>query len=253
MCKISRFFEKPDIIIGSSAHPLAALAELKLAKKYKCQAIIEVRDLWPESFVAYGIMKKNNPILKLLYEGEKWIYKNADKIIFTMEGGRDYIIDKKWDTEHGGPIDINKVYHLNNGVDLDEFNYNKEHYILNDKDLNDKNTFKVIYTGSIRRVNNLNIILEAAKLIKEPDIKFLVWGEGDERVKLQQQCQEEKITNLVFKGYVDKKYIPFVLSCADVNLLHCELTPIMRFGMSLNKLFDYFAAKKPFYRYKNKL
>lgn len=241
----SRIYGKPNVILASSVHPLTLVAGIKIAKEFGIPCICEVRDLWPESLVAYKIVKENNPILKLLYVGERWIYKKADKLVFTVEGGKDYIIDKGWDKEHGGPIDINKVYHINNGVDLEEFNYNKEHYILDDKDLKDKTTFKVVYAGSIRRVNNLSIILETAKLIKNPKIKFLIWGDGDEMVFLQRRCQDEGISNLVFKGRVDKKFIPYILSHADANLLHFEATSIMRYGMSANKLFDYFAAKKP--------
>ncbi|AGL03953.1 glycosyltransferase family 4 protein [Desulfoscipio gibsoniae] len=243
--KVTKYFEKPDLLIASSVHPLTLVAGLKIAKKLDVKCICEIRDLWPESFVAYGIVKKSNPILKLLYAGEKWIYKKADKLIFTMEGGKDYIIEHGWDKEHGGPIDINKVYHVNNGVDLEQFNYNKEHYALDDKNLNDETTFKVIYTGSVRRVNNLNSILEAAKLIKNPKIKIFIWGDGDERLPLQQQCRDNGIDNVIFKGRVDKKYIPYILCHADVNLLHNDYTPITRYGMSQNKLFDYMAANKP--------
>ena len=71
----------------------------------------------------------------MLYILEKWIYKSADSIIFSMEGGKDYIIEKGWDAGHGGPVDLKKVYHINNGVDSELFDYNKNHYVIEDKDL----------------------------------------------------------------------------------------------------------------------
>lgn len=244
LLKSVKLFDKPDVILGSSAHPLAAVAAIKLAKKYGCQSIVEVRDLWPESFVAYGIISKKNPLLKLLYSGEKWIYRNADKLVFTMEGGKDYIIEQSWDADQGGPIDINKVYHINNGVDLEVFNYNKENYQFEDKDISDSEVIKIIYTGSIRKVNNLNILLDTAKIIKRNDVKFLVYGDGDERKNLEERCKTENINNVIFKGKIDKKYIPFILSKADINFMHGGHSPIMRYGMSANKLFDYIASKK---------
>lgn len=182
---------------------------------------------------------------KILYRGEKWIYKKADKLIFTMEGGKDYIIERGWDKESGGPVDLDKVHHINNGVDLEVFNYNKNTYVLQDEDLDNPDTFKVIYTGSIRKVNKLSLLIETAKLIKDSRIKFLIWGDGNERELLQSRCREEGVKNIIFKGYVNKKYIPNILSKADVNLLHGGYTSIMRYGMSANKLFDYIAAKKP--------
>ena len=237
---------KPDVILASSVHPLTLVAGIQLAKYFGVKCICEVRDLWPESIVAYSSrLKKSNPIIKLLYAGEKWIYKKADALVFTMEGGRDYIIEKGWDTAHGGPVDLNKVHHINNGVDLEVFDYNKEHYQIEDPDLEDPNTFKVVYAGSVRRVNNLGLLLDAAKLVTEPKIKFIIWGDGDERAALEKRIKEESITNVVFKGRVDKKYVPYIVSHADLNFAHNTPSPLFRHGISFNKLFDYFAAGKP--------
>jgi glycosyltransferase involved in cell wall biosynthesis len=248
LLKIVKSFDKPDIILGSSAHPLAAIAAIKLGRRYGCQSIIEIRDLWPESFAAYNIIKKNNPLLKLLYAGEKWIYKKADKLVFTMEGGKDYIIEKGWDKQHGGPIDLNKIYHINNGVDLEAFNYNKEYYKLDDDDLNDNTTFKVIYTGSIRLVNQVGIILDVAKYLQDDghnNIKFLIYGTGDQVDILKRRLKNESINNVYFKGRVDKKYIPYVTSKGDLNIVVGINRPLHRFGTSANKRFDYFASGKP--------
>ena len=245
LLRVTINIKKPDLIIGSSPHPLAAIAAIRLAKKYGCQSIVEIRDLWPESFVAYNIIKKNNPILKLLYAGEKWIYKKADKLIFTMEGGRDYIIEKGWDKGHGGPIDLSKVYHINNGVDLEEFDYNREHCIIEDKDLEDENTFKVIYTGSIRLVNKVGKIIDVAKILSDQNVKFLIWGDGDQLEHLRKRIRSENIRNVCFKGRVDKKYIPYITSKAQLNIISGDNLPLYRYGSSANKLFDYFASGRP--------
>ena len=240
--------DKPDVIYASSPHPLTLLAGLKIAKKLKIPCVCEIRDLWPESFVAYGLIKKNNPLTKVLYWGEKWIYKKADRLIFTMEGGKDYIIDRGWDKKRGGPIDLDKVYHINNGVDLEVFNYNKKHYIIEDDDLNDPNTFKVVYAGSIRRVNNVKKIVDVAAYLQAnftDKIKFLIYGTGDEKEYLQNYCSKNEINNVVFKGYVEKKYIPYILSKCNLNIMHFTQSNLKKYGGSLNKMFDYFASGRP--------
>ncbi len=234
--------EKPDVIIASSAHPLTCVAGIKIAKKLKVPCIVEIRDLWPESIVEYSSkLTKKNPVIKLLYKLEKWIYKKADKIIFTMEGGKDYIIDQGWDKE----INLDKVYHINNGVDLEKFDYNKEHYQVKDDDLDDEQSIKVVYTGSIRRVNNIGLILDAAKEIENPKVKFLIWGDGNEVDSLKERIFDEDITNVIFKGRVEKKYVPYILSKADINLCHNTESKLFRYGISFNKLFDYYSSGKP--------
>lgn len=233
---------KPDVIMASSVHPLTLLAGIKLAKYFRVKCICEIRDLWPESIVTYmDGYKKNNPVIKMLYQGEKYIYKKADSLIFTMEGGYDYIRERGWDSS----IPKSKVFYINNGVDLEQFNSNCENYVIEDSDLDNDNLFKVVYAGSIRKVNNLGKLLDVAKLIQDKSIKFLIWGDGDELSMLKDRVSHERIDNVVFKGRVDKKYIAHITSKANLNLAHNEEVPLFRFGISFNKIFDYFAAGKP--------
>ena len=68
------------------------------------------------------------------------------------------------------------------------------------------------------------------------------YGDGDEREALQQRVAEENISNVVFKGRVEKKYVRYITSCADLNIAHNTPSSLFRFGISFNKLFDYLAA-----------
>lgn len=234
-------YGKPDVILASSVHPLTLVAGNKVAKMFGIPCICEVRDLWPESLVAYGILNRESFITKLLYHGEKWIYKNADYIIMTWEGGKEYIKDRKWDKE----INLDKVEHISNGVVIDTFDNNSENYILKDSDLNDKNYKNIVYAGSIRKVNNIGLLLDAAKIIKNKginNIRFLIYGSGDETEMLKNRCEIEHIDNVIFKGKVEKKFIPYILKNSYINILHNSSTILDKYGQSQNKLFEYLAA-----------
>ena len=147
---------------------------------------MEVRDLWPESIVEYNKISRKNPIIQILYQLEKWIYKKADQLIFTMEGGKEYIRDKGWDKV----VDLKKVNHVNNGVDLEEFEENYKKYQINDSDLMNDSTFKVVYVGSIRQVNNLGTLVDAAKYLKDDkSIQILIYGDGTEKKKLEKNVR----------------------------------------------------------------
>jgi glycosyltransferase involved in cell wall biosynthesis len=239
---------KPDVIIASSVHPLTLVAGIKIAKKFGIPCICEVRDLWPETLVAYNSLNQNSLVSKLLYLGEKWIYKNANKIIFTMEGGIDYIKDKKWDLDSGGPVDLKKVFHINNGVDLKVFEDNLEKHVINDNDLTCEKHFKVIYTGSISKANNVKKIVDVADFIaKKGDnkIKFLIFGEGLQKEELETYCRNANLNNIKFKGLVEKSKVPYILSKSNLNIFHFENNSLKRYGASLNKMFEYFASRKP--------
>lgn len=242
--KLPKYFKKPDVIYTSSPTPFTAFSAIILAKRLKVPVIVEVRDLWPESVVVYNGMSRKNPIIMVLYALEKWIYKNATKLIFTMEGGKDYIKEKKWDNK----IDLSKITNINNGIDLEQFLKDKKDFNYKDVDLDNEDIFKITYAGSIRKVNNLGDVLKIAKEVKNrglDKVRFLIFGDGNEREELIKKCEEEKIDNVIFKGKVSKEYIPSIVSKSDVNLVHVKGTDIMRFGCSLNKLFDYFASGKP--------
>ncbi len=234
--------KKPHTILASSPHPFICIAGIFIAKRYNVPCIVEIRDLWPESIVAYlHKFSKKNILVKLMYMGEKWIYKKADKLVFTVPGGAEYIKEKGWEKA----VSLDKVFHINNGVDVALFDANKKEYKIKDKDLENKNLFTFVYTGSIRRINSLDILLDIAKKVRNKNIKFLIWGTGDKLEGLQQRLIDEKITNVAFKGRVEKKYIPYILSKASVNLCHNEYTNLFRFGISFNKLFDYYASGRP--------
>lgn len=241
-------YEKPTMIIASSPHPLTCITGIIVAKRFKIPCVVEIRDLWPESIVAYGSLNRNSLLARALYSGEKWIYKKADGLIFTMEGGKDYIVDRKWNKENGGPIDLKRVFNINNGVDIETFDFNCKQYEFGDSDLSDSNSFKVVYAGSIRKINNIKLIVDAAQYVQNKsiqNIKFIIYGDGTERIELEEYCKANKIDNIVFKGKVDKKYIPYILTRADLNILNYTYNDIWKYGGSQNKIFEYMASGKP--------
>ncbi len=244
--KIASRFDKPDVILHTATVPFGNMMYY-LAKKLGAKYYVEVLDLWPESFVMTGILNKKNPIMPLLYYFEKWLYKRADQLVFSMEGGKVYIIKKGWDIGNGGPIDLDKVSYINNGVDLKEFNENLENYTIDDDDLNNENTFKIVYIGSIRLFNNIRLLVKAAEKLKnQEELVFLIYGDGDERKSLEEYVKNRDIPNVRFKDkFIDKKYIPYLLSKSSINVLNYQQNGIWEYGGSQSKLFQYLASGKP--------
>jgi glycosyltransferase involved in cell wall biosynthesis len=242
----SRNFDKPDYILHTCAPPFGFITVFT-AFKLKAKYFAEVLDLWPESFLAFDLVSKNNPILKLSYFIEKWMYIKANKIIFSMEGGIEYLKQKGWLTSQGGKIDDNKIHYINNGVDVKDFNYNKISYKLYDTDLQNDDFFKVVYIGSVRLANNIIKLIEAASLIKSSShIKILIYGDGEEREKLISHCKKKNISNVIFKEkWINPKYVPYVLSKSNLNILNYSPNYIWNYGGSQSKLFQYLASGKP--------
>ncbi len=241
--KIEKAAGKPDIIIASSPQPLTMLAGLKMAKKYKVPCICEIRDFWPEVFFLSGVVKERSLLGKILLRGERYIYEKADELVFLKEGDHTYITDEGWDKGHGGKIDMSKCAYINNGVDIKRFDNDRKKFPYQDGDL-DNGKFNVVYCGSIRPVNNINMVLKAAKLV--PEAQFLIYGSGSCEEELKKKVEDEKISNVKMKGYVDNKYVASILHKSSLNLLNYSSQKYnWSRGNSSNKLFEYLASGKP--------
>lgn len=243
---ISKKIENPDIIIGSSVHPFAVIAAWWLARRYKARFIFEVRDLWPQTPVDMGIIKANSVMARLLYAWEKFMYKRAEKIITLLPNAKDYI------TNLG--IDSEKVIWIPNGVNLNNYNNNYNNYddsLKNTKIYNEikrnENKFKIIYAGAHGIPNGLDVIIDAISLIdkRESGIHFIFIGEGTEKPRLIEKSKMLELKNIGFYDSIPKYFVPSVLALAESLIVSIPNFKIYQYGVSLNKLFDYFASGKP--------
>ncbi len=239
--------ERPDVIYASSPELFSTAVAVKFAKKRKIPILVEVRDLWPESVVAHTKFSDKNLIIKILYRLEKWIYENADILNFTFAGGKDYISNKGWDMQSGGKIELSKVRNVNNGVDLEAFDREAEDNVIDDEWLN-SDKFKVVYTGSVRKVNTIGLLVDAAKMLSDmnvDDVSIIIYGNGTEKEELEARVRDYGLDNIVFRGRVEKKYVAGILKRSDLNVFVGKGDSMNKYGLSLNKLFDYMASGKP--------
>jgi glycosyltransferase involved in cell wall biosynthesis len=239
---IAKNVNKPDVIIGSSVHPFAVIAAWWLARRYKARFIFEVRDLWPQTPVDMGIMKPNSVMAKFLYIWEKFMYKKAEKIITLLPNAKDYI------TKLG--IDLDKIVCIPNGVNLKNYDNYLENIEVPEIDSfikkNDKK-FKIIYAGAHGPANGLDVVINAAEILEkeDPDVHFLMAGDGVDKNRIIENAKKIKITNITFLDSVKKSQVPIVLKSADL-LLHClKDLNVFKHGISPNKLNDYMASAKP--------
>ncbi len=225
--------EKPDLVYSSSPHPFNGLVGMRLAKKYKCPFIIEIRDLWPETWVSMGATTKKSLLYKVFAYIEKVLYKNADKIV-TLTANKNYF------TSIG--VDEKKVELVSNGVDLEKYDISiKEESPI--KFPSDK--FNIVYTGKLGTANYIEIILDTAKEIKEEKIFFHIIGEGERKSELLRKATEYNLKNVKFYSPISKNLIPNTLKNGDAMLLPVRNEPLYKYGISPNKMYEYLASSRP--------
>ena len=232
-----KFKDKPEVIIGSSPHPFAAFAAVRLTRKLKAKFFLEIRDLWPQVIVDMGRLSQHHPITQAMRLLEKYLYRAADKIIVLAEGSKKYLIEKSGIKEF-------KILYLPNGVHLNNFSCQKDRDVL--RKLYNFTKFTLIYTGAHGPANSLETILRAADRLREnKDIEIVLVGDGILKERLLKQAKEMKLNNVRFFDPVPKTEIPGILSAADAAIITLKKVKVFSYGVSPNKLFDYMGARKP--------
>lgn len=232
----------PDVVICSSTYPLDTYVGQRIRKKSKkkVKLIHEVHDMWPATLYEIGGMSKKHPFVLVMQIGENSAYKNSDHVISLLPYAEDYM------KEHG--LKEGKFTCIPNGIVLEEWENPKD--IPNEhkrvfENLKEENKFVVGYFGGHALSNALDFMLETAQEIDDEDVHFVLVGDGVEKQRLIEKTKTMGLTNVTFLSPVDKKSIPKLCEHFDCIYM-CGLdSPLYRFGLCLNKMFDTMASGKP--------
>lgn len=238
--EIAEKLGKPDVVEGASIHPLAWIAAYKVAKHFNVRFVAEVRDLWPEMWLLNKEKKPYDPMVLFFGIIEKWAYRKADRIIYSMLYGDKYICDKL-----GFPRE--KVALIGQPLDcarFDDFAQTKAELLPQDVQAFMQNAFLCVFTGYYKEYEGVYVMLEAAKLLMERgiDAKFLFLGSGQEAEGMQAYATEHALKNVMVGGRISKEAIPALLRKADICLAHCAAKgsgESFKYGISKNKVNEY--------------
>ena len=226
---------RPDVVIGSSVHPFAAVAGALLSRRYKVPFIFEVRDLWPQTLVDMGRLQEDSFMTWALRKLELWLYRRAARTVVLLPRAWEYI------TPLGIPKE--RVVWIPNGVDLSLFPRSTVADTAKDH-------FTLMYFGAHGQANGLDNVLHAMKHVQEQsngrNIHLRMIGDGPLKPSLVEQASEMGLTNVSFEPPVAKSQIPALAAQADAFVIAVlNLPGLYRYGISMNKLFDYLAAEQP--------
>lgn len=230
--RFRRSAQRPDVIIGSSPDLLTARAALALARRFDTPFILEIRDLWPESLVEVGGFRASHPLVRALEVLEKRLYRRANRIVS--------LLPEAWRRIDDVGVSKEKVVWISNGASASRHAGAVQPVAAEEG-------FRLVYLGAFGRANVLDDLLSAAKLLRSdlPTVRITLVGDGTESKRLQERVVAEQITNVVFEKPIPKDDVPGLLAGADATVALLEDSPLYRYGISLNKLFDYMAAGKP--------
>ena len=232
----------PDVVICSSTYPLDTYVGQRIRRKSgkKVKLIHEVHDMWPATLIEIGGMSKTNPFVVAMQIGENSAYKHSDKVVSLLPNAGPYM------REHG--LAEGKFRCIPNGVVLEEWENPEEipdeHKIVFEK-LKAQGKFIVGYFGGHALSNALDSIIDTAEVIDDEDVQFVLVGDGVEKKRLMKRVEDLKLTNVTFLPPIGKKSIPKLCERFDCVYMRGLDSPLYRFGLCLNKMFDTMASGKP--------
>jgi glycosyltransferase involved in cell wall biosynthesis len=222
-----------DVVYASSTPLTTAIAGFVLSSIKRARFVFEVRDLWPESAVVAGVLKRGW-LTRLIESFERFLYKRAFTLVALSDGIRDGIIARG--------ATASRVVMVPNGVD--DWMIDTPLSPIRPFPVNKQEHFVCTYVGALGRWNSLETLLDAAKLLEGSRVRFLIIGDGDHRDELRHQARTLGLTNVIFHGPVAKKEVLSYLTASDLCVL-CTWADSFLGTVLQNKIFDYMAAARP--------
>jgi glycosyltransferase involved in cell wall biosynthesis len=230
-------FIKTDVILATSPQFFTAVAGRCLAFVRRKPWIMEVRDLWPESIVSVGIMKKNIAY-HILENIELHLYNSARKIVVVTDSFKKQIALRG--------INENKIVVHKNGVMIDDFKrlYKKAELSKSIPNLQDKKI--IAYVGTHGLAHGLDFIITSLKVIEVslPHLHFVFIGDGAEKENLIKLSSAHGLKNITFLNSMPKVELVNYYSIIDVALVNLKKSDTFK-SVIPSKIFEAAAFKKP--------
>ncbi len=220
------FLERPDVVIATSPQLLVGLAGCWLAHWKRVPFVFEVRDLWPESLAAVGMGESDSLLHRSLAKIAGFLYRHADHVVVVTPAFEDYLV-KHW------RVPREKISVIENGVETQIFAPEappgRAATALR-KEWASDGKFVVSYIGTMGMAHGLETILTAAARLRDtnPEIIFLMLGEGAEKERIAALAQERCLNNLRFVDQQPRDKIPAYICASDVCLVLLKKTDLFK-------------------------
>jgi lipopolysaccharide/colanic/teichoic acid biosynthesis glycosyltransferase/glycosyltransferase involved in cell wall biosynthesis len=222
-------------VVWGTSPPLVQLVPAWLASR-RCPGgfVLEERDLWPEFAVGMGVVR-DGALTRAALRFKRFLYGRARRVVINSPGFLPFL------SGYGVPDE--KIRIIPNGVDVDHFDPAMRGEALR-RSWGAEERFVVLYAGALGPANGLEVVLDAAAVLRGTSALFVLVGDGKARGGLVASAAARGLDNVCFVPAQPKRAMREVLGAADVCLATLRDIPLFRTTYP-NKVFDYMAAGRP--------
>ena len=183
---VRHFKEEFDVVLSISLSPvISVVPALKYAKKHKVPCVLYCQDLWPESTVVTGAVRKNSIIYKILYKWSKSIYERCNRIVISSPSFKEYF-EKELNIKDKVFNVVNQPILISNKVN-EPIEYENKH--------------NLVYAGNIGKLQLTDLLIEAMKYIKTSDAKLHLMGMGSELSSIKEKIRKDNLGDkVIYEG-----------------------------------------------------
>jgi glycosyltransferase involved in cell wall biosynthesis len=234
-CLAAPLLPSADVVVSTSPQFFCGLAGYVVSRVKRAPWVLEIRDLWPQAIQAVGAIQ-NRPVISALEKIEGWAYRKADTVITVTQAFRRHIESRG---AQPGSVAV-----VTNGVNLELFSTPRRDPAL-ERELGLGGKFVVGYFGTLGMAHHLETVIEAARLLREePEISFLIVGDGAERASLERLRESYGLTNVLMLAQQPRERMPAFWGLCDVALAHMRRSPLFT-TMIPAKMFEAMAMERP--------
>ena len=228
----TRRIAAPDVVIGSTVHPLAAWAGWRLARRYRVPFIFEIRDVWPDTLVHMGRMGPDSAATRILRKLMVGLCERASLVLSPLPGVGRFLAEAGLE---GKPFAW-----VSNGVEGE----------LRPVPPEPSEPFTFMYLGSHGNANALEALLDAFDIFlrrnREARSNFRLIGDGPNKDALIAHAKSlTSCAEISFEDRVPKAKVLELAQQANCHVVNMRNLEVYKFGISLNKLFDYLLSGRP--------
>ena len=225
--------QRYDVVFVYGVSPiLQAIPALFIGWLKRLKVIVWVQDLWPESLEATGYVR-NTRMLGWVEKVVRFIYRHSDLLLVQSRG---------FEARVSALAPGKAVVYYPNSVDS-MFCDPSDAPLPVIPALDDG--FAVVFAGNVGAGQAVEVIVEAATLLKDhPAIRFVVFGQGSRWDWMREQVQLRGLTNLHLPGRYPIETMPGLMQKAAALLVTLADQPIFAATVP-NKVQAYMAAGRP--------
>ncbi len=212
----SREAKSCDVIYVDSTPPIQGAMAAIIKKFTKKPIVYSLQDIFPDSLVGTNMAQRNGLLWKIGRAIENFTYRNADQIIVISEDFKRNIMAK------GVPED--KIHVIYTWVDENQiYPVDKKDNPLYEEFSIDKEKFTVVYAGNLGHAQNLDIIIEAAKVMRTNDnVQFLIFGSGGLEDSIRKSIADDSLCNVKQLPLQSYDRVSYVYGLGDVCIVSCK-------------------------------